>query len=204
MAEDVALSGLAFFQGEEVALGNVSHVDEVEAGFDVGGHFATEEAQDDVACGSRFDVVGADGGGGVNDDDVLPGLGGLDGFLLGPVFGFFVVADEAFGEGLVLLGAEAAVAGDADRGHGAGVNGAFNPGFLGGGEDVAGAEDVGSVELGAIALPQGVMRGDVEAVAAALHFVGEVGVGEVASDDFEVLALVDQFTQVGEVAAGAG
>ena len=36
-----------------------------------------------------------------------------------------------------------------------------------------------------------IMRGDVEAVAAALHFVGEGGIGEVASDDFEVLALVD-------------
>ncbi len=44
--------------------------------------------------GVGFAVGGADGGGGVEEDDVLAGARGLDGDLLGEELGALVVADH--------------------------------------------------------------------------------------------------------------
>jgi len=65
-----------------VGAGHFGNVDEIQAGIHVGGEFAVEEVDEDAAGGRGFGVVGADGGGGVEDDDVLAVLSGGDGLLL--------------------------------------------------------------------------------------------------------------------------
>ena len=51
-----------------MAFGHVVHVDDVEAGVDVGGHFAGGGVADHFAGGGGFDVARAYRGGGVDDD----------------------------------------------------------------------------------------------------------------------------------------
>ena len=46
---------------QQVARGDVAHVDQVEAGVDVGGEPAGEEVDDDLPCRRRLDVAVADG-----------------------------------------------------------------------------------------------------------------------------------------------
>src|SRR5208283_2611809 len=73
-AKDVAAAGRAFGEGENVSARDFGDVDEIEASVDVGGKFAVEEVDEDAAGGSGFAIVGADGGGGVENDDLLTGL----------------------------------------------------------------------------------------------------------------------------------
>ena len=70
-AEDVAAAGSALGERENVGAGDFGDIDEVQAGVDVGGKFAVEEVDEDAAGGRGLAVVGADGGGGVENDDLL-------------------------------------------------------------------------------------------------------------------------------------
>jgi hypothetical protein len=55
-----------------VGAGDFGDIDEIEAGVDVRGEFAVEEVDEDAARGRGLAIVGADGGCGVEDDDLLP------------------------------------------------------------------------------------------------------------------------------------
>ena len=48
-------------QGQEMAVGDVVHMGEVEAGIDEGGHPPEGRLDDDPPGGGRLDVAGADG-----------------------------------------------------------------------------------------------------------------------------------------------
>ena len=87
-AEDVAFAGASDVgvEGVGVGAGDFGDVDEVEAGVDVGGEFFVEEVDDDAAGWRGFDVGGADGGGGVEDDDGLAGTRGFYGDLFSEEF----------------------------------------------------------------------------------------------------------------------
>ena len=69
VAENVALADAAFFRGKNVADGDIVDVDPIEAGVEVGGHFAIEKINDDLTGGRGFDIARADGRGGIDDDD---------------------------------------------------------------------------------------------------------------------------------------
>ena len=85
-AEDVAAAGRAGGQRGNVRARHFGDIDEVEAGVDVGWKFAIEEVDEDAAGGRGLGVVGTDGRGWVEDDDLLAILGGGDGLLLGQEF----------------------------------------------------------------------------------------------------------------------
>ena len=99
--------------------GDFRDIHEIQAGVDVGGKLAVEEVDEDAACWRGLGVVGADGRGGIEDDDLLARLAAADRFLLGQELGALVVADHV-GErdGRVLVDDDAVGAevhgGDAD------------------------------------------------------------------------------------------
>ena len=117
-----------------MAEGGVAHIDYVDASVDEGGHGAFEEVDHDLAGGCRFDVVIADGGGGVYDDDGESTACKFQGYHFSQELGALVIArhiGESDGDGLV---ADAAAVGDADAAHGAGIDEAFDAGLARGGE----------------------------------------------------------------------
>jgi hypothetical protein len=203
IAEYVAFADSPFLGGEDVADGDIADVDPVEAGVEVGGHFAVEEVDDDAAGGGGFDVAGADGSAGIDDDDG----GALGGEFAGNDFGaplgeLVVVAHLGFGNGSrFVCGCDLAVdfPGQTDAADGAGVDDSGTAGFGGGFDDVAGAVDVGGIHGSVVAEPEMIAGGDVEAPVAAAHGEG-VGrtVADIAIDPFEVDAL-----EAAKVAVGA-
>ena len=77
--------------GQEVALGDIVHVDQVHAGFNIGGHPALHEVEDDLAGGRGFYVRFADRRAGIYDHDRESCPREFQHFLLGEVFRPFVV-----------------------------------------------------------------------------------------------------------------
>jgi hypothetical protein len=195
-----------------VRAGDLGNVDEVEAGVDVGGKFAVEKVDEDAAGGRGLGVVGADGGGGVEDDDLLAGLRGSNGFLLGEELGALVVADHV-GErdGRVFIDDDA-VGAEVHGGDAGGVDEARDANLAGQAEQLAGAVDVGAVHGGGIGNPEAVIGGHVHYGIAAGECGGEdsgsarspttVSPG-MPSRFCEVAGLADQQAQVAPSAARA-
>ena len=185
-AEDVAAAGRAFGERGDVGARDFGDIDEIEAGVDVGGKFAVEEVDEDAAGGRGLAVVGADGGGGVEDDDLLAVLGcACNGFLLGEELGALVVADHV-GErdGRVFVDDDA-VGAEVHGGDAGGVDEALDAGFAGHAQQLARAVDVGAVHGGGIGNPEAVVGGDVDdGVAAGEARRAKDRVGEIADDEF--------------------
>src|SRR5208283_3161102 len=110
-----------------------------------GGKFAVEEVDEDAAGGSGFAIVGADGGGGVKNDDLLTGLRSFDRFLFRQKFGALVVADHiAEGHWRVFVGDDA-VGIEVHGGDARSVDEALDAGFACQTQQFAGAVDVGLI-----------------------------------------------------------
>ena len=69
VSENVTLAETTLFGREDVTDGNVADVDPIEAGIDKAGHGPVKEIENDLACGSGFDIAWADRSGGVDDDN---------------------------------------------------------------------------------------------------------------------------------------
>ena len=91
--QDVAATRLPDFKcGDGVGARDLSYVDEVESGVDVGRDFAVQKVDEDAAGGRGLGVVRSDGCGRVKDDDLLAVLRCGDSLLFGEKLGSLVVA----------------------------------------------------------------------------------------------------------------
>ena len=70
------MAGIALGERGDVGACDFGHIDEIQTGVHVGGKLAVEEVDEDAAGGRGLQVVGPDGGGGVEDDDLLAVFGG--------------------------------------------------------------------------------------------------------------------------------
>ena len=73
-AEDIAFAGGALVESQQVAGGDIVHMDDVEAGIHIGGHAAGGGIVDHAAGGGGLDVAGADRGRRVDDHRRQPFL----------------------------------------------------------------------------------------------------------------------------------
>ena len=71
------MAGLAFGERGDVGAGDFSDIDQVEAGVHECGEFADQKVEDDAAGGGGLAVVGANGAGRVEDDNLLARLAAL-------------------------------------------------------------------------------------------------------------------------------
>ena len=200
-AEDVAFAGRAHRKGGDVGAGNFSDIDEVESGVHVGGEFAVQEVDEDAAGGGGFPVVGADGGSGVEDDDLQALLGGFDCLLLGEELGTLVVANHVFEGDWGVFVDDQAVSAEVHGGDRGGVDDALDAGFASHAEEFASAVDVGAVHGLRITNPEAVVGGDVhEGVAPFetgaeglwIEEIAEVGLAANAFQVCEVAGFADE------------
>ena len=136
-------------------------IDEIEAGIHVGREFAVEEIDEDAAGGSGLGVVGADGRGGVEDDDLLALLRSGDGLLLGEKLGALVVADHVLDRDRRVFIDDQAIGAEVHGGDAGGVDEALHAGFARHAQQFAGAVDVGAIHRLRVADPEAVIGGDV-------------------------------------------
>ncbi len=112
--------------------------------------------------GVGFAVVGADGRGGVENDDLLAVLGGGDGFLLGEKLRTLVVADHVAERDRRVFVDDDAVGAEVHGGDAGGVDEALDAGLAGHAQQFARAVHVGAVHGFGIANPEAVVGGDVD------------------------------------------
>ena len=130
-------------------------------------------------------VVGADGRGGVEDDDLLAVLGGGDGLLLGEKLGALVVAHHVGERDRRVFVDDDAVGAEVHGGHAGGVDEARHAGFAGHAQQIARAVHVGAVHGVGIGNPEAVVGGDVDhGVAAGESGTDGLGSREVAQRGF--------------------
>ena len=150
-----------------MSTGDFRYVDEIEAGIDVGGKLTVEEIDDDAAGGRWLYVHRADGGGGIEDDHLLPGAGRFDSDLFAEEFGPLVVSNhvgKGNGGGFVddgPIGFEAH-GGDAGR-----VDGARDGLLASDAQEGAGSVDVGGVHAFWVAHPEAIVGGNMHQCVAA-------------------------------------
>ena len=183
--EDVAFAGRSSFSGEDVALGDIARIDQIQAGIDESGQTVGEKIDNDLAGGRGFPIVVADGSGRVDDDDWQTGAGLFESDLLGKPLGALVVASH-IGDGDRAVFVAVLTLRHADTADGAGINDALDAGTFSGGEQIASAFDVGGVEIGRMLRPEAVIGGDMVDEPATLDGASEgIGIAEVASDPFD-------------------
>ena len=127
-------------------------------------------------------VVGADGRGGIENDDALAGLGGGDGLLLCHKFGALVVAHHV-GErdGRVLVDDDA-VGAEVHGGHAGGVDEALHVASRAMPQQFARAVHIGLVHGSGIGNPEAVVGGNMDdGVAACERGLERFWIGEVAT-----------------------
>ena len=193
------MAGLTFGEGENVGAGNFGYIDEVEAGVDVGGKFSFQEINEDAASGRGLGVVGTDGRGGIENDDLLAVLRRGDSLLLGHELGPLVVAHHVGERNRRVFIDDDAVGTEAHGGHAGCVDETFDACVAGQPQQLARAVDVGAIHGGGIGNPETVVGGDVnDSVDPGQRRLEIRRFGEIADEGFARDAL-----EVGEVAGFA-
>ena len=141
MPEDVAPSRDTALEGEAVASGNVTDIDEIQSGVDVAEHAAGERVADDPPGRRRSDIARADRRRGVHDRRPNTGRGCLGDKTLGVDLRALVGADRLPVSKRCVLVAREAVGTDAHRRDRGGVD-EVCPRGSGDGDHRRGAADV--------------------------------------------------------------
>src|SRR5438132_13985847 len=93
-AQDVSLSDPASFGSEPMAQGHAFHRNQVQAGFNVGGHATAEKIKNNAPCGSRLPVPRTNRRGGIYNDGGQAVADRRQYLLLGKVLGTLVMPDH--------------------------------------------------------------------------------------------------------------
>ncbi len=187
-AQDVALADLPALEREQVPLGHVVDMDDVEAGIDIGRHPPECGVADHPPGRRRLDVARADRRRRVDDHRRHALLAHqLQHRLLGQVFGALVGADDLVRMHLGQLVPRRAVADQAERGDAAAIDDPLGARRLRRQQQVPRAVHIGPQHGIGVRHPEPIVGGDVEHGAAAADRGGEGGgIGEVALDQLGV------------------
>ena len=166
--QDVPLAGAPALHGAHVAHGHVIHVDEVHAGFHVGHHAPLHEIHDDLPGRGRLHVTHAHRRRGVHDHHGHSRIRRFQDLLLGQILGALVMPGHLRQGHRGLLRARPTAGGQPDRADRTRVHDAVHARVARRVQQRLRAVDVRLVEHGRIARPQGIMRGHVVDLPAAV------------------------------------
>src|SRR5579863_1221967 len=181
-------------------------IDEIQAGIHVRGKLAIQEIQKNAAGGRGLGVVGADGRGRIQDDDLLPILGGGNRFLFGEELRPLVVAHHVFKHNGGIFVDDYAVGSEVHRGYAGGVDEALDAGFARKAEKFARAVHVGAVHRLRVGNPEAVIGGNVDNGVAAgeacaqgfrLHQVADIRIAGYAFKVSEGAGFAHEHAEVG-------
>ncbi len=161
-AQNVALAGTAPVKRHQMARGNVIDVHDVEPGIDVGRHATRGGVQHHLAGGRGLHVARTDGRRRIDDDHREAVFRRLQHHLFGEIFRTLVVTDHRRQPNGRPFVARRAVARYAHGRDAAGVHDSLDARVAGGQQNIAGALDIGAVQLVRIGRAQAVVRGNVK------------------------------------------
>ena len=171
-SQDVFLSHTPALRSQEMSPRHVGDVDQVETCVESGDHASQKIVEDHLAGRRGPDFPRADGIARIDDDHGQAASGVLLGDTLGEKLRALVGADHVVELDGCGLGAEATVAGQAERADARGVDHALDARPRARLEHGARAIHVVAVDLGRVLRPEPVVRCDVEDLRAALDRAG--------------------------------
>jgi hypothetical protein len=192
VAQNISFADAAFFGCEDVADGDIANMDPIQTGVEVGGHFAIQKIDDDLAGRRWFDVARSNGRARIDDHNRNAFGGKISRDLFGAPFRDFVMIRKlAFCDCSGFVGwrgeLTACVLRQTDAADCAGIDNACATRLRGGFKDVSSAIDVGGVHWRVILEPKMVTRRHMKTPIASAQTCGDRRrIGDVAIHALEI------------------